>query len=260
MHRTKSPALIVGLELQAQCGLAVLVEKDPDALITADNGSDQHQPQLGLRGAWRRRRWRVRCRRRNHRWRRPPRSRKDRPFARVRQCCERDRPERIAPHRLARNGRRRSRHRIGSRCRRRGDIRKRSVRPRHDDAWHVDIREIRGQRKGWGGNGKQRRQHGREPHREPPYRPMSSHVPHHRAVTSQAQDSRLRKAEGLHMQDRRRLSSERRGKQGLSVTRVTAVRSGSRLADVSTVYCRQRRSAGCECINFVLGQGRRQPV
>jgi hypothetical protein len=59
------------------------------------------------------------------------------------------------------------------------------------------------------------------------------------------------------MQDRRRLSSERRGKQGLSVTRVTAVRSGSHLADVSTVYSRQQRAmcrAGCECINFALAK------
>lgn len=44
------------------------------------------------------------------------------------------------------------------------------------------------------------------------------------------------------MQDRRRLPSERRGKQGLSVTHVTAVRSGSHLADVSTIYSRQLRA------------------
>jgi len=118
MHRAKSPALIVSVELQAQRGLGRLIDEDPDALIAADDGSDQHEPQLGRRRA--RRHWR-RFRRglRSHGWWwRPPRGREDRPLVRIRQHRERNCAERIAAHRLPPDGRPRWRGRIVCRFRR----------------------------------------------------------------------------------------------------------------------------------------------
>ena len=146
--------------------------------------------QLGLRRARRRWRWR-RARRgdRSHgRWR-PPRGRKDRSIARLRQGCERDRPERIALHRLPLDRRGRSRRRTDGRCRSCGNFRKRAVRRRHDVGWRVGIRKIRRQRKARRGSGEQRRQHGHEPCRDPSYRPMCPHVPRHQPIASSARFS-----------------------------------------------------------------------
>lgn len=182
MHRKKLPALIVSVELQTQRSLAGLVDEHPDTLIPANNGSDQYKPQLDRRRT--RRHWRrSRHRRLNHGKRRPPRGREDRSFARLRQCCERDRPERIAAHRLPLDGRRGHRRRIDRRCPGRRRLQKRATGLQPDEAWHVDIRKIHRQRRGRGGNTEQRSQHGREPHRYPPYRLTSSHVPRHWMAT-----------------------------------------------------------------------------